>query len=150
MTQVKESESQSTFSSDNPLIDPAYDMLVYVPFSKLLAQSISKISPEEGIVVAINGPWGSGKSTILNFVLNYLEHEYTDQPVMPIHFNPWWFSGREYLTRLLIGQIRARLGDKDYGELKGKLADFTELVTRIPGVPGKDFGEIFADKLNAN
>ena len=147
MTQVKESESQSTFSSDNPLIDPANDMLGYVPFSKLLAQSISRICPTEGIVVAINGPWGSGKSTILNFVLYYLEHEYTDQPVMPIHFNPWWFSGREDLTRLLIGQIRARLGDKDYGELKGKLADFTELVTRIPGVPGKDFGEIFADKL---
>jgi predicted KAP-like P-loop ATPase len=146
MTQA-ENESQSTFSSDNPLIDPANDMLGYVPFSKLLAQSISRICPKEGIVVAINGPWGSGKSTILNFVLYYLEHEFADQPVIPIHFNPWWFSGREDLTRLLIGQIRARLGDKDYGELKGKLADFTELVTRIPGVPGKDFGEIFADKL---
>ena len=147
MTQVKESESQSTFSSDNPLIDPANDLLGYVPFSKLLAQSISRICPKQGIVVSINGPWGSGKSTILNFVLYYLEHEFADQPIIPIHFNPWWFSGREDLTRLLIGQIRARLGDKDYGELKGKLADFTELVTRIPGVPGKDIGEIIADKL---
>jgi predicted KAP-like P-loop ATPase len=103
--------------------------------------------PKEGIVIAINGPWGSGKSTILNFVLYYLESEFADQPVMPIHFNPWWFSGREDLTRLLIGQIRARLGDKDYGELKGKLADFIELLTVIPGVPGKDASEIIADKL---
>lgn len=147
MSQVNESEPQSIFSSDNPLKDPANDMLGYVPFSKLLAQSISRICPMEGIVVAINGPWGSGKSTILNFVLYFLEHEYADSQVIPIHFNPWWFSGREDLTRLLIGQIRARLGDKDYGELKGKLADFTELVTRIPGVPGKDAGEIIADKL---
>jgi predicted KAP-like P-loop ATPase len=147
MNQVKEREPQSTFSSDNPLIDPANDLLGYVPFSKLLAQSISRICPKEGIVVAINGPWGSGKSTILNFVLYYLEHEFADQPVIPIHFNPWWFSGRENLTRLLIGQIRARLGDKDYGELKGKLADFTELVTSIPGVPGKDAGGFIADKL---
>lgn len=69
MIQVKESESQSTFSSDNPLIDPANDMLGYVPFSRLLAQSISRICPKQGIVIAINGQWGSGKSTILNFVL---------------------------------------------------------------------------------
>src|SRR5690606_11980793 len=135
MVQVRESESQSTFSSDNPLIDPANDMLGYVPFSRLLAQSISRICSKQGIVIAINGQWGSGKSTILNFFLYYLEHEFSDKPVMPIHFNPWWFSGREDLTRLLIGQIRARLGDKDYSELKCKLADFTELVTRIPGVP---------------
>jgi predicted KAP-like P-loop ATPase len=147
MIQVKESESQSTFSSDNPVLDPSNDMLGYAPFSKLLAQSISRMCPKEGIVVAINGPWGSGKSTILNFVLYYLEHEFADQPVIPIHFNPWWFSGRENLTRLLIGQIRAQLGDKDYGELKGKLANYTELVTSIPGVPVKDTGGIIAKIL---
>jgi predicted KAP-like P-loop ATPase len=138
---------QLTFSGDSPLTDPANDMLGYASFSRLLAQSISGMCPKEGMVVAVNGPWGSGKSTVLNFVLYYLEHEFAEQPVIPIHFNPWWFSGREDLTRLLIGQMRARLGDKDYGELKGKLADFTDLVTRIPGVPGKDAGEFIADKL---
>jgi predicted KAP-like P-loop ATPase len=147
MTQVQENEQQSTFSSDNPLIDPANDMLGHASFSKLLAQSITQICPKEGIVVAINGPWGSGKSTILNFILYYLEHEFADHPVIPIHFNPWWFSGREDLTRLLIGQIRARLGDKDYKELKGKLANYTELVTSIPGVPGKDTGGFIAKIL---
>jgi predicted KAP-like P-loop ATPase len=147
MTQVEESEPQSKFSSDNPLIDPAYDMLGYVPFSKLLAQSISKISPKEGIVIAINGPWGSGKSTILNFVLYYLEHEFADKPIIPIHFNPWWFSGRENLARLLIGQIRAQLGDRDYGELKDKLANYTEFSDHNPGVPGKDTGGIIAKIL---
>jgi predicted KAP-like P-loop ATPase len=147
MIQVKEGESESTFSSDNPLVDPANDMLGYMPFSRLLAQSISRISPKQGIVIAINGPWGSGKSTILNFVLYYLENEFADLPVIPIRFNPWWFSGREDLTRLLISQIRSQLGDKDYGELKGKLADYTELVTTIPGVPGKDAGGMIAKIL---
>lgn len=147
MTLFNESKSQPPFSSDNPLIDPANDMLGHAPFSRLLAQSISRIYPKQGIVIAINGPWGSGKSTILNFVLYYLEHEFVELPVIPIRFNPWWFSGREDLTRLLIGQIRAQLGDKDYGELKGKLADYTELVTTIPGVPGKDAGGIIAKIL---
>lgn len=146
MTHDAEIKSQ-IFSSDSPLLDPANDTLGLAPFSRLLAQSISGMCPKEGIVVAINGAWGSGKSTALNFVLHYIENEYVKHPMIPIHFNPWWFSGREDLTRLLIGQIRARLGDKDYGELKGKLADFTDLITRIPGVPGKDAGEFIADKL---
>lgn len=147
MTQAEEKEQQLTFSGDNPLTNPEKDLLDYAPFSKLLAMSISRMCPEDGIVLAINGPWGSGKSTALNFVLYYLEHEFSEQPIIPIHFTPWWFSGQESLTRLLIGQMRARLGDKDYGELKGKLADLTDLVTRIPGVPGKDAGEFIADKL---
>jgi len=147
MAQVDESKLQLTFSGDSPQTDPADDMLGYAPFSRLLAQSISRMCPKEGIVIAVNGPWGSGKSTALNFVLHYLEHEFTEPPVIPIHFTPWWFSGQENLTRLLMGQIRARLGDKDYGELKSKLADFTDLVTRIPGVPGKDAGEFITDKL---
>ena len=135
------------FSGDNPLIDPKSDLLDSAPFSRLVAESISKMRPKEGIVIAINGPWGSGKSTVLNFILYYLEHDFTDQLVIPIHFNPWWFSGREDLTRLLIGQIRARLGDNDYRELKSKLADFSELVSKIPGVPGRETGEFIAERL---
>ena len=122
MAQADESKLQLTFFGDSPQTDPADDMLGYAPFSRLLAKSISRMCPKEGIVIAVNGPWGSGKSTALNFVLHYLEHEFTEPPVIPIHFTPWWFSGQENLTRLLMGQIRARLGDKDYGELKSKLA----------------------------
>lgn len=144
---IEKNEPKIVFSGDNPKINPAEDMLDYAPFSRLLAQSISRMSPKEGIVISINGPWGSGKSTALNFILYYLEHEFAERPVIPIHFAPWWFSGRENLTRLLISQLRARLGDKDYAELKGKLADFADLVTRIPGVPGKDAGEFIADRL---
>jgi predicted KAP-like P-loop ATPase len=144
---INEGNPVVAFSGDIPLINPADDKLNYAPFSKLLAQSVAGMCPKECIVMAINGPWGSGKSTVLNFVLHYLESDYAGQPVMPIRFNPWWFSGREDLTRLLMGLIRARLGDKDYGEIKSMLADLTDLLTKIPGIPGKDAGEFIADKL---
>lgn len=134
-------------SGDHPLTEPTHDTLGYSPFAYALAKSITKMSPQEGIVIAINGPWGAGKSTVLNFVKYHLTHDFKDEPVIPIHFNPWWFSGREDLTRLLIGQLRASLGGKDFKAIKNVLADFADLVSKIPDVPGKDVGAIFAKKL---
>lgn len=79
---IEKNEPKIVFSGDNPKINPAEDMLDYAPFSRLLAQSISRMSPKEGIVISINGPWGSGKSTALNFILYYLEHEFAERPVI--------------------------------------------------------------------
>jgi len=134
-------------SADSPLQNPSEDALGYSGFAEHLAKAISRMVPREGLVISINGPWGSGKSTLLNFVLFYLnQFEEKDRPLI-LHFNPWWFSGREDLTRLLIGQLRASLGDKDYGELKARLANLADLLSKIPAIPGKDVGEFFADKL---
>ncbi|MGA9100279.1 MAG: P-loop NTPase fold protein, partial [Methanotrichaceae archaeon] len=136
-----------TYSDDNPLSDPTYDPLGSAPFSRLIAQSISRIHPKNGIVIAINGPWGSGKSTVLNFVLHYLQNDFADPNVEVIRFNPWWFPGREDLTHLLISLIRIRLGDKGHEDLKNRLADLSELVSKIPIVPGIEAGEFIAKKL---
>ena len=97
--------------------------------------------------MAVNGPWGSGKSTILNFVLYYLQNEFVDSNFIVIRFNPWWFPGREDLTRIIIGLIRVRLGDKGHEDLRSKLADFSELVSKIPIIPGIEAGEFIAEKL---
>lgn len=141
------SEERSSLSADSPLKHPDEDELGYARFAEQLARAVVRMAPNDGLVISINGSWGSGKSTVLNFMLHYLEQEQEDKRPIVIRFNPWWFSGREDLTRLLIGQIRARLGDKDYGDLKGKLADFADLASKIPGLPGREVGEFFADKL---
>lgn len=141
------SEERSSLSADSPLKHPDEDELGYARFAEQLARVVLHMAPNDGLVMSINGSWGAGKSTILNFMLHYLEQVQEDKRPIVIRFNPWWFSGREDLTRLLIGQIRASLGDKDYGDLKGKLADFADLASKIPGLPGREVGEFFADKL---
>jgi len=54
-----------------------------------------------GFVISINGEWGSGKSTILNYVKYYLNQQPEDLKPIIIEFNPWWFSGRDDLIRQL-------------------------------------------------
>lgn len=138
----------SSLSPDIPLKHPSEDALGYAPFAKQLADVVMRMIPHDGLVMSINGSWGAGKSTVLNFMIHYLEQEQEEKRPLIIRFNPWWFSGQEDLTRLLIGQIRARLGDKDYGSLKKKLADFADLASKIPVLPGREVGEFFAKKLN--
>ena len=62
------------FSADQALHDPGEDALGYAPFAEQLARSITKMAPTEGLVLAIYGAWGSGKTTVLNFVRYYLSN----------------------------------------------------------------------------
>jgi len=147
---METAHAERMLSPDRPLNHPEDDILGYDRFAENLAVSLRKMTPLEGMVVAIHGPWGSGKSSVLNFVRHYLEEEPEEgieEPPLTMRFSPWWFSGREDLTRLFFGQLRARLGDKTYGELKSRLADLADIASKVPGLPGREAGEFIADKL---
>lgn len=103
---------------DTPLADPKHDNLGRKDFSQMLAKSIIGLDANEGFVYSIYGPWGSGKSTVINFVEHYLrEHnKKADNKIVVFKFNPWMFSGSENLTHIFLDQLRLRLGMKDAGK----------------------------------
>ena len=47
----------------------------------------------ESFVVGIEGKWGSGKTSLINLVLENFESE----DILKIHFNPWNFSSQNEL-----------------------------------------------------
>ena len=54
---------------DTPGRDPERDdQLGYAPFAKHLARAVARVTPTNGLVIGLYGPWGSGKTTVLNFV----------------------------------------------------------------------------------
>ena len=121
-------------SADKPLDDPLLDRLGYAPFAEHLADGILRLAPTEGFVVAVQGPWGSGKSTFLNFLIRYLEERPSEDKSTVTRFNPWWFSGREDLTRRFFTQLLVTLGKRDSAarKLVGNLAEFAELISEAP------------------
>lgn len=98
--------------SDLPVSDPANDAYGYAPFASQIARAIVSNSNPHGLVLAIHGTWGSGKSSLLNFIKHDLttlpEHE---RPVL-VSFNPWWFEGREQIATQLLGEFSAQLPDR--------------------------------------
>jgi predicted KAP-like P-loop ATPase len=100
------------FYSDDPLENPKDDRLGYRQFAGNLAEAIFKNRSEKGIVIGISGPWGTGKTTVRNFVVHYLREK--NKQVIVVPFNAWWFSGREELLKALYGSLSKALTDAHF------------------------------------
>lgn len=106
---------------------PGDDRLGYTPFAKHLAESICRISARDGLVIAIYGPWGSGKTSLLNLVRYYLRQQSDPEELALVFFNPWWFSGHEDLTRRFFNQLQAHFSARQIASLGDKVALYKPL-----------------------
>ena len=84
-----------TSYNDKPITEPSNDRFGIDPFAKTLASSILKLASPEGMVIALNGPWGSGKSSAVNLVLHHLKDAVDRNEIALINFACWWFRGEE-------------------------------------------------------
>lgn len=95
---------------DSPGTDPDRDdQLGRSSFAMNLARAIVRITPSEGLVIALHGPWGSGKSTVLKFVETYLARTKDTASPVVINFNPWWFSRQDDLILAFFEQLLLQL-----------------------------------------
>lgn len=95
---------------DSPIASPDQDAFGIDPFAKAIAQSVMSANAGEGLVYAVNGVWGSGKSSAVNLVLYHLSEAVEQQKIVITAFNPWWFSGAEALTMSFFQEFRATVG----------------------------------------
>ena len=49
-------------TNDTPITTPEDDHFGINPFAIALAKAIAEMNAPEGVVIGINGPWGSGKA----------------------------------------------------------------------------------------
>lgn len=132
----------TSLSADRPSTDPKEDLFGHAPFAKSLADSICRYPGNDGLVLALYGPWGSGKSTVLGYVNHYLEQQPEDNRPVVVTFNPWWFSGQENLARAFLGQLQAVLPTKSekFKKLGDLLGDFAEGVGGLIDLSGMTGG----------
>lgn len=112
MTDITISGTGWELGSDLPLLDPAEDAFGYAPFASQLARAIVNNTNPQGLVLAVHGKWGSGKSSLLNFIKYDLKNISEDKRPILVDFNPWWFEGREQIATQLLGEFSAQLPDK--------------------------------------
>lgn len=121
--QVEDANSESLIDNDSPIRSPAEDLFGVDRFAAMVARSLAAQRDADGTVVAIHGPWGSGKSSAVNLALHHLAAG-TDNDVEVIAFNPWWFSGSSALAGAFFQTIGAALNRTLRDEGKAALGDF--------------------------
>jgi KAP family P-loop domain. len=114
---------------DRPIESLTDDRLGYRAFAQALATSLDHASNAGGLVIALHGEWGSGKTSAVNMAIDALCERQSqlapNKQTIVVRFNPWWFSEQENLTRAFFGELSIALGREMSEKVRTGLAGLT-------------------------
>lgn len=173
MTDIKENKSEkvsdSFFIQDHPIDDFEVDYFGYKSVAKDIARSVSLLDVNFGYVIAINGKWGSGKTSFLYYVEQYLterrpqlELGKSDRNIVLFRFDPWLFSGHQDIVSQFFLQLEAQYTIFPKGRIStetreilakifnygSKLRVIPTLESQIVGWGFAGIGKIIESKIN--
>lgn len=141
---------EAQLCADQPIRSIKDDLLGRGDFALAMANALSGWRGDESLVLALYGPWGSGKSSVKNLILEFLEG--ADNPLTVMHFNPWAWSGQDALFAAFFKEIGVVIGHRAKGKerkeaaskwktyasrlaLGGTVLKHLKTATQIVGVP---------------
>lgn len=131
------------FKPDRPIEGAKDDLLGRAEFSRSFSQAILAYNEKDSIVTALYGDWGSGKSSVINMSLEYID-ELTkdgkkDEKPIVVKFNPWNYSDQSHLIALFFKELSFALRREDYGkeatEIGKKLEAYSNFFTPLALIP---------------
>ncbi|UTW59907.1 hypothetical protein KFE96_06285 [Kordiimonas sp. SCSIO 12603] len=108
------------------------DRLGYALFAKKIARALERPDKGDGFVVGIEGGWGIGKTTLINYVKLSFKSE-----TKHISFSPWLISDRDKLIYSLLMELEYKIQEdkllpyKDIQSLRDYSRRFSERVGPI-------------------
>ncbi len=116
------------------------DKLDRTGYAESAAAALRKVSSSAGLVVSIEGAWGSGKTSALAMIEAILNQPGAAHQPLIVHFNPWLVGEKDALLRQFLSRIagainlsdHSRDGKKVAKEIKAYSKAF-DLVKLIPG-----------------
>ncbi len=121
---------------ERPISNKQQDELDRAPFVRRVADGLidSKTSRATGVTVGLDGPWGSGKTSILNLLQEEIEARHPKALV--VRFDPWLVAGREDLIVEFFNEIARTLKHSSRYKNRAKalvdeLMNYSEYVAPI-------------------
>lgn len=106
---------------DLPIKKCEEDLLERGTYAETLANAIASYSKSESLVVGIFGEWGSGKTSIINMIIEKLgEISKINKPSLVIRFSPWNYSSQNGLINLFFKELLLYIG-KSEGQKSEKI-----------------------------
>jgi hypothetical protein len=135
---MAETDSPRPLLGDRPIESAADDSINRTGFALQIRTEIEAAPRDEGLVLAVTGEWGSGKTSVINMAVAPLE----EQPGYRIvRFNPWLFSGTPQLVEHFFGEVMAELnatGNRRVKEIGEALERYGSAVDPLRFIPGAD------------
>jgi predicted KAP-like P-loop ATPase len=151
-------------ASDRPIERRGQDLLGRRSFAEKIASVILRRGGRDSFVISMQGPWGSGKSSLKNMILDALREDTQKCPHI-IEFAPWQFRDADTLFSAFFHEIAIEIG-KEGGEVHQQRAERMEAYGKrlalggstikavgelmsLVGVPGGNLVGMAAEKLKA-
>jgi predicted KAP-like P-loop ATPase len=118
--------------NDNPIRRPEDDVLGRMTAARSFALQVLSLDANEGLVVGVLGPWGSGKTSFVNLARPHFENA----GVVLLEFNPWMFSGAQQLVESFFTELAAQLSVRPgLSELGKDFGEYGELFSSAAWLP---------------
>jgi hypothetical protein len=133
--------------ADQPIISSSQDRFGRRHFADRIADVIATRESTSGLVVGIHGPWGEGKTSVLNMIVERLE---THENVVVVRFNPWRFPEESLLLRSFFLDVAGKIDSALLTKKETLVAlaeEYADVLSAIP-YAGKMSGalKVFARK----
>jgi predicted KAP-like P-loop ATPase len=99
------------FSADRAIRTSAEDRLNRKGFAVAIGDAVGRWRHRDSLVVGIFGPWGVGKTSIVNMVREQLEK--ANNPPLIVEFSPWEWVGHQELAVAFFEEIEKSLPASD-------------------------------------
>ncbi|MGW8850063.1 KAP family P-loop NTPase fold protein [Streptomyces xiamenensis] len=134
------------FFNDDPVdgSQEAPDLLGRQHYAHRAVQLLQQVRQQtESGVLALIGPWGAGKSSVLGMVKKELKSGAMGGTLWSVaEVNPWMYSDLDSIALSLFGEIRASLPKEDrWSEARKNIGQFTKVISplgRLTSVLGLD------------
>lgn len=117
--------TKSGINDDVPIKYPSQDKLGFGPLAQSVALCIRNLQNPVGCVIAIRGPWGSGKSSVVNLTLHSLKNladDGKDSSPTIIEFSSWSYRTEEGIVSGFFQELYSGLETTLSRSRKAKMA----------------------------
>lgn len=122
----------STLLVDEPITLKEQDRLDRNKFAEQFAQTLLGHRGNSCLITALHGPWGSGKSSLLNIIENQLKSSSSTDDYIIIRFNPWNISSLDQLITMFFHELKVAIeGRQRFNVDSGKTAKLLDIFSGI-------------------
>lgn len=120
----------------------AEDSLNRSSFANSITGVLKRVSGRAGLVVSVEGSWGSGKTSLLAMIEEALDSENASEKAVVVHFNPWLIGERDALLGQFLGSIASKLELADHAgdgkRVAEKLETYSKAFDLLKFIPGAE------------
>lgn len=130
------------FYNDRPIESVSEDKLNRFGFAKRVADAIYNMKNEDTFTIGLYGKWGSGKTSVINMMLNELESRQLttneSDKIVTVRFEPWNFTDSNQLLNQFFLRLSSQLcskGDKALNAIGNALINYSDAFEMAEAVP---------------